>query len=116
MSEGALEVRGDREVVRRDLPRANQIQPQRIVGAEPGVEPEPPGEVYVAGIVGQAIRPHEVWSQMERPGGGVGADTPILQGGHLGRRARMNQPLRAPVEERQVQRLVDYIRSREPPS
>src|SRR5260370_18145501 len=54
-SEGALEVEGDREVVRRDLCRANQIQTQCIVGAEPGVEPEPPCEAYVAGIIGLAI-------------------------------------------------------------
>ena len=44
---------------------------------------------------------------MERPGGGIGTDVPILHGGNLGRGPRMHHPLRIPVEERQVQRLID---------
>src|SRR5437667_12781873 len=84
-SKGALEVEGDREVVRRDFCRANQVQSQSTTGSKLGITPELPGVVHVARIVGLPIRPDQVWSQMERPGGGIGAHTPILHGGHLGR-------------------------------
>src|SRR6266516_3936329 len=43
---------------------------------------------------------------MERPGFGVGADAAILQRRNLASRPRMKHPLRIPVEERQVQRLI----------
>src|SRR5437588_5257508 len=44
---------------------------------------------------------------MERPGFCVGTDAPILHRGHLSCRIRMHHTLRVPIEERQVERLVD---------
>ena len=84
-----------------------RLRPRVLAARELGVEPEPPGVVHVAGIVGLPIRPHQVGSQMECPGGGIGADATILHGRHLGCCPGMNHALRIPVEEGQVQRLVD---------
>ena len=44
---------------------------------------------------------------MKGPGGGVGADAAILHGGDFARRTGLNHALRIPVEEGQVQRLID---------
>ena len=76
--------------------------------------PELPGEVHVARIVGLPIRPHQMGSQMEGPGGGIGADAPILHGGHFARRPGVYHPLRIPIEERQVERIVDHWAKRSP--
>ena len=109
-----LEVEGDREVARRDLRRADQVQAHDTTSgngrAEPRIGPGLPTIVHVACIVGLPIRPHQVRAQMERPGFSVGADTPILQCGNLAHSTRMHHPLRIPIEEGQVQRLVNYQR------
>ena len=110
--EGAFEVEDDREVVRRDVCRADQQQTSRAVrisSAESRIEPELPGVVHVAGIVGLAIRPHQMWSQMECPGFGVGADAPVLHRRNLARCPRVNHALRVPVEERQVERRAHFV-------
>ena len=107
---GLFEVEGDRQVVRQDVCRANHLQADRSIshiGAELGIEPELASVVDVARIVGLPIRPHQAWSQMERPGLGVGADAPILHGGHLSRCTRMHHTLRITIEERQEERLVE---------
>src|SRR6266851_855057 len=108
-SVGLFEVEADREVIRRDVCQANQLKAScaiRKAGPEPGVEPELPGVVHVAGIVGRSIRPHQAWSHTERPGCSVGTDAAILQAGNFACRARMDHALRIPVEERQVQRII----------
>ncbi len=103
---GLLEVEDDRQMVRRDVCRGDQVQAHSNVGPKLGIEPEPPGEVHVAGIVGLPIRPHEMGSQVEGPDGGIGADAAILHRGHFARRPRMHHTLRISIEERQVERLV----------
>ncbi len=96
---------GDREVIRRDRGTADQVEAQHSVGPELGTLPEPPGEVDIAGIVGLSVRPDQTGSQVERPGRGVGAHSPILDGGHLAGRRGVNHALGIPGEERQVQRI-----------
>src|SRR5437773_1498303 len=88
-----LEMEGDRESVCRDICRADQIETQETGDTELGIAPELPDEVDITRIVGLPIRPHQVWFQMERPGGSVDADVSVLQRGDLGRRARMNEAL-----------------------
>ena len=63
----------------------------RPITTKRGIEPELPGEVHIAGIIGCSISPHQVWTQMEGPGFGVSTDTAILHSGHLGCRGRMNR-------------------------
>src|SRR5437764_2908147 len=91
------EVEGDREVVRRDVCRTDQVDALWIGSPELGTLPELPAVVHVAGIIGLPIRPEQVGSQMECPGGGVSADTPIRQGGYFGRRPSMHHPLCVPI-------------------
>ena len=47
---------------------------------------------------------------MERPGGGIGVDAPVLHSWNLACRPGVNHSLCIPIEEGQVQRLVDLIR------
>ena len=49
-----------------------------MTSPERRVAPELPGVGDVACIIGLPIGPHQMGSQMERPGGGIGADAPIL--------------------------------------
>ena len=45
---------------------------------------------------------------MERPGGGICADAPILDGGNFGCRPRVNHALRVTIKEGQVQCLLGH--------
>src|SRR5438876_988785 len=76
-SEGLLEVEGDREVVGRDVCGTDQVQPQDADGSELGIAPESPGEIHIMSIVGLPVRPHQTGSQVERPGGRIGAHPPF---------------------------------------
>jgi hypothetical protein len=108
-SESSREAEGDREIVRRDVCPADEgwikIVVPNIGGTE--LEPELQGEVHAAGIVGLPIRPHQVRSQMERPGGGISADAAIVHRRDVARRPGMHHALQVTREERQVQRLID---------
>src|SRR6266851_8146039 len=103
---GVLEVEGDGEVIRRNVCSADQVEALGSESTELGVEQELPAVVHVAGIIRLPIRPDQTGSQMEGPGGGVGADAAILHCGDFPRRPWMNDALRVAVEERQVERLV----------
>ena len=63
-SVGVCEVEADREVIRRNVCRANQLKASRTIRkdrTEFVVEPELPGIVDVTGIIGCSIRPDQVW-------------------------------------------------------
>ncbi len=102
-------MKGDREGVRRNSCRTDLAYAINRGGIELGIEPELPGVVHIARIVGLSVRPDQVGSQMKRPGGGISIDTAILYCGDFARRPRVNYPLRVTVEERQEQCLIDQI-------
>src|SRR5260370_35075205 len=68
---------GDREVVRRDIRRGDQVIASGTGCGELGVGPELPGEVHVPGIQGLAVRPLQVGAQVERPGLEISADATV---------------------------------------
>src|SRR5689334_16640199 len=83
--EGLLEVERDRQVVRRDIRRGDQIIANGTGCGELGVGPELPGEVHVPGIQGLAVRPLQVGAQVERPGLEISADAAVRSSRNDGR-------------------------------